>query len=673
MKFLGMDLSDISGQYLRAALLVSLMSVWMLVLLFYYLNRYTKRDYFTAWTAAWLFYALWLTLELKFMEGAPESVPFKLEQCCVAISSVFLLWGSLRFLKMPVRQTLFGLFMLFLVVWTFAGQYMISEALNARARKLEMQLPVFILLGLSSVFAAVCFFRLRKSMPFVGAGMLASGFFLWGLYLASYPLSQQDQNLYSAGFFVAAVLQLFIAVSMIVLVLEEIRFANEQTLAEIAAVRSEKEALQLKIITTEEQYRSLFDKVRATDGLQKAYDELRQTQETVVQQERLRSLGQMASGVAHDVNNALTPVVAYSELLLESQPDMPENTRHFLQIIKQSGEDIAQIVGRMRAFYRRRSGGEPLAEVDLNHVVQEVIELTRPRWRDISQREGISIEFKQDLERPLPGLLSDSSEIREAMINLVFNAVDALPKGGFITFVTRLRDGEKNGAAEKQVVMEVRDNGIGMDEKTRQRCLEPFFSTKALRGGTGLGLAMVYGMMQRHEGAIEVESTPGKGTCMRLVFPIRQKLTAAVDRPAPAPQPARSLRVLCVDDDELIRQLLNDCLTQFHHQVSTAPTGEEGLKMFQRARQEGRSFEIVITDLGMPKMDGHQLARAIKETDPRTPVVMMTGWGAMMKEDGENAPNVDALVGKPPQLLELNELLLRLVSLQKQDKDKAKS
>jgi signal transduction histidine kinase len=459
---------------------------------------------------------------------------------------------------------------------------------------------------------------------------------------------------------------------MIVLVLEEIRFANEQTLAEIAAVRSEKEALQLKIITTEEQYRSLFDKVRATDGLQKAYDELRQTQETVVQQERLRSLGQMASGVAHDVNNALTPVVAYSELLLESQPDMPENTRHFLQIIKQSGEDIAQIVGRMRAFYRRRSGGEPLAEVDLNHVVQEVIELTRPRWRDISQREGISIEFKQDLERSLPGLMSDSSEIREAMINLVFNAVDALPKGGFITFVTRLRDGERNGVAEKQVVMEVRDNGIGMDEKTRQRCLEPFFSTKALRGGTGLGLAMVYGMMQRHEGAIEVESTPGKGTCMRLVFPIRQKSTAAVDRPVPAPQPARSLRVLCVDDDELIRQLLTDCLTQFQHQVSTAPTGEEGLKMFQRARHEGRAFEIVITDLGMPKMDGHQLARAIKETDPRTPVVMMTGWGAMMKEDGENAPNVDALVGKPPQLLELNELLLRLVSLQKQDKDKAK-
>src|SRR4029077_14428442 len=177
MKLMGVDLSDFSEQYLRAALIVSLMSVWMLVGLFYYLNHYTKRDYFTVWTAAWLFYALWLTLGLKFEDTAPESVTFKLKQCCVAISAIFLLWGSLRFLKIPVRQTLFGLFMLFLLVWTFVGPHIISDALAPKARILEMQLPVFILLGLSSVFAGVCFFRLRKKMPFVGAGMLAAGFF----------------------------------------------------------------------------------------------------------------------------------------------------------------------------------------------------------------------------------------------------------------------------------------------------------------------------------------------------------------------------------------------------------------------------------------------------------------------------------------------------------------
>jgi signal transduction histidine kinase len=671
MKFLGMDLSDFSGQYLRAALIVSLLSVWMLVGLFYYLNQYTKRDYFTVWTAAWLFYALWLTLSLQFKDTAPESITFQLKQCCVAISAIFLLWGSLRFLKIQVRQTLFGLFMLFLMVWTFAGPHIISNALAPKTKILEMQLPVFILLGLSSVFAGVCFFRLRKKMPFVGAGMLATGFLLWGLYLASYPLSQQDEHLSSAGFFVAAVLQLFIAVSMIVLVLEEIRYKNEQTIAEITAVRSEKEALQVKILSTEEQCRSLYDQVLLTGGLQKAYEELRQTQQVVVQQERLRALGQMASGVAHDVNNALSPIVAYSELLLTSLPDLPDVSRHQLQIIKQAGEDISQIVARMREFYRRRSDSEPLVQVDINQIIHEVIELTRPRWRDLSQRDGVSIQIQQDLELSLPLLLSDPSEFREALINLVFNAIDALPQGGIITFATRsitVPVPEKNGASERLLQVEVKDNGTGMEEKVRQRCLEPFFSTKSLHGGTGLGLAMVYGMVQRHDGNIEIDSSPGRGTCLRLIFPIREKTPQAVRDTLPPVKLKHTLYILCIDDDEPIRQLLDDCLTNFHHRVITASNGEQGIELFRAARLKNTPFEAVITDLGMPKMDGQQVARIIKAESPHTPIILLTGWGKMMKDNGETAPEVDAVVGKPPHMQELNDLLLRITAPDKPDK-----
>jgi len=205
----------------------------------------------------------------------------------------------------------------------------------------------------------------------------------------------------------------------------------------------------------------------------------------------------------------------------------------------------------------------------------------------------------------------------------------------------------------------VRDNGIGMDEKTRQRCLEPFYSTKAQRGGTGLGLAMVYGMMQRHEGTIEVESEPGCGTCVRLAFPLREQTVAPAVEP-PKSKSGRSLRILCCDDEPMIRELLNDCLGSYNHDVSVAEGGEQGLEMFRSAMQANRPYQVVITDLGMPGMDGQAVTRAIKAQSPHTPVVMMTGWGTLMKEEGETATQADALLSKPPRIQELNELLLRI-------------
>jgi signal transduction histidine kinase/CheY-like chemotaxis protein len=658
MKFVSGHL-DFSEQYLQATLFVSLLSVWVLVGLFYYLNHYTRRPYFSVWTVAWLFYALWLTLGLTTANLPGGSMIFMLRQCCVAVSAVFLLWGSARFLSLPVKQSLIGLFLAFLLVWTFVSPQVLSSIL-------QIELPVFILIGLGSVFAGVCFFRVRKKMPFVGAGMLALGFLLWGFYLASYPFTLQHQNLYNAGFLIAAVLQLFIAVSMIVLVMEEVRYAAEQMRVEIAEVRSEKEALQVKILTTEEQCRNLYDQVRLTGGVQKAYDELRRTQQVVVQQERLRALGQMASGVAHDVNNALSPIVAYSELLLATQTDLPDQVRQYLRVIHQAGEDVAHIVARMREFYRRRSDTEELTKVDINKIIDEVIELTRPRWRDLSQREAVSIQVERKLEPQLPPLLCDPSDLREALINLIFNAVDALPQGGTITLSTR-STGQvapgKNPPSDPQIQIEVRDNGIGMDEKTRQHCLEPFFSTKAKRGGTGLGLAMVYGVMRRHDGAIDIESVPNHGTCVRLTFPIREEALPAVAPASPSQGGQnRSLRILCIDDESQMQELLKHCLTTLEHQVTTASGGKQGVEMFRAAALQKQPYQMVITDLGMPDIDGHQVAKTIKAESPRTPIVMMTGWGTMMKEDGETAPEVDAVVGKPPRIQELNSLILQLTA-----------
>lgn len=646
--------------YVKAALMVSLLSVWVLVGLFFYLNQYTKRNYFTTWTAAWLFYALWLTLSTT--PGAQEigTWNFIFKQWCVGISAVFLLWGSLQFLGLPVKQRLFGLFLAFLMTWTT-----VSPTLTD-GNKLVAQLPVFILMGLGSVFAGVCFYRLRKKMPFVGAGMLSLGFFLWGVYLGTYPFSTEFAQLYNAGFFVAAVLQLFIAVSMIVLVLEEVRYKNEQILQQIATIQSEKEALHVQVLSTEEKCKTLFDQVRLTEGLQKAYDELRLTQQSVMQLERLRALGQMASGMAHDINNALSPIVAYSDILLTTLKEIPEKSRKHIEYIRKSGEDIAHIVARMREFYRRRHGEENLAPVNINRVIEEVVELTRPRWRDMSQNEGIQVNVVTEFDKLLPAFPSDESELREALTNLLFNALDAMPKGGEIKLTTRgimVKGGPRGEVKYSHIVLEISDTGSGMDEKTRQRCLEPFFSTKSQRGGSGLGLAMVYGMMERHEGTIEIESEVDKGTTFRLVFPVRGCVRRRNGR-SDTNAFARPLRILCIDDEPLIRELLSDSLVLFKHQVVTVDGGQRGIDTFRQAASDGNPFEVVITDLGMPEMDGRQVANMIKTESPTTPVIMLTGWGTMMKEEGDVPTQIDGVLSKPPRVKELGDMLARVVAQQ---------
>jgi signal transduction histidine kinase/ActR/RegA family two-component response regulator len=651
-------------EYMRAALLVSLLSIWVLVFLFYYLNRYTKRPYFTTWTAAWLFYALWLTLGLSAPNPDPTSLRMIARQWCVGISAVFLLWGSLDFLEIKVRQRLFGLFMGFLLTWSTISPQVTSDPIL-------IQTPLFLLIGMSSIFAGVSFYRLRKRRQFVGVGLLFFGFFLWGVYLATYPLTLKHENLFSAGFLVSAVLQLFIAVSMIVLVLEEARHINEQTQKLVADVNSEKEALQIRILNVEEKYRSLFDQTRSSDDLQKAYNDLRQTQQSVVQQERLRALGQMASGIAHDINNALSPVLAYADLVLRKEPGISAGSRKNLEHVKTAAEDIAHIVERMSEFYRRREHNTHLRLVNLNRVVEQVLDLTRPRWHDMAQSQGIAIKVETVLDESLPELYANESELRETLTNLVLNSVDAMPKGGVITLALRSHSLTTEFFSESvpsHIIVEVQDTGIGMDEKTRQRCLEPFFSTKRDRGGSGLGLAMVYGMMERHEGTIEIDSAVGKGTTMRLVFPVRQPPAKASPTSHTSRAAERPLRVLCVDDEPLLRELLKELLEFHRHTVVTADGGQAGLDAFQAARNSGEPFDAVVTDLGMPMVDGRKVALTIKTTSPSTPVVMLTGWGTMLNEKGDLPINVDAILSKPPRPAELHETIVKVVtsSLKKQ-------
>jgi DNA-binding response OmpR family regulator/signal transduction histidine kinase len=392
-------------------------------------------------------------------------------------------------------------------------------------------------------------------------------------------------------------------------------------------------------------------------ALRIAYDDLHRTQRAVLQQERLRALGEMASGIAHDINNAISPVALYTESLLEKETTLSARGREQLQTVQLAIEDVAETVARMREFYRPRDEQVRLMQVAVNPLVQQVVELTRARWRDMAQQRGVAIDVVTELQDGLAPINAAEAEIREVLTNLVFNAVDAMPRGGTMTLRTRAVDDAEGNA---WVEIEVADSGIGMDDETRRRCLEPFFTTKGDRG-TGLGLAMVYGTVQRHGAQLQIDSVPGAGTVMRLRF----LATGENELPDTGwgvlpPEVRRTLRVLLVDDDAVLARSMTDILESEGHHVTATVGGQEGIAEFSAALARGEPYEVVITDLGMPKVDGRQVAQAVKAASPRTPVLMLTGWGRRMSEEGERPPHVDQLLSKPPRLAELRAALGRV-------------
>ncbi|HUJ01513.1 MAG TPA: PAS domain S-box protein [Usitatibacter sp.] len=397
------------------------------------------------------------------------------------------------------------------------------------------------------------------------------------------------------------------------------------------------------------------NQARLFAALRQAYDDLRQTQHVVMQQERLRALGQMASGIAHDINNALSPVALYAESLLETERNLSDRARGYLVTIQRAVDDVAQTVARMREFYRQREPQIALAPVQMNDMVRQVVDLTRARWSDMAQSRGIMVEARMELAPELPKIMGVESELREALINLVLNAVDSMPEGGALTLRTRAA---ATGPQGRSVLVEVSDSGVGMDEETRARCLEPFFTTKGERG-TGLGLAMVFGTVQRHSAELQIDSAPGAGTTMRLVFAVPQSIPlesgAAEELEAPA-----KLRLLVIDDDPTILKSLRDALESDGHSVVTASGGEAGLSALRVALDRGERFAAVLTDLGMPYMDGRRVAAAVKEITPRMPVILLTGWGQRLVAERDVPAHVDRVLAKPPKLRELRQALALL-------------
>ncbi|HEU0021061.1 MAG TPA: response regulator [Dehalococcoidia bacterium] len=396
--------------------------------------------------------------------------------------------------------------------------------------------------------------------------------------------------------------------------------------------RREQTALETQLAERRQAADALME---SNQKLEEVVQELKGTQQQIIQQERLRALGEMASGIAHDFNNALTPILGFASLLL-NQPDRltdVERVKKHLQIILTSAEDAASVVARLKEFYRQQDVTDQFTSQDLPELAKLAISITQAKWKDQARARGATINVASDFLE-VPSILGDAPRIREALINLIMNAVDAMPAGGTITLGTYT---EGNFA-----VLSVGDTEQGMTEEVKRRCLEPFFTTKGSLG-TGMGLSMVYGIIQRHGGSMEIESEIGMGTTFIMRFPIpREPAQAEVDQVV-EPNASPPLHLLVVDDEPMVALLLTAFLTNDgHHSVVTAADGRLGLEKFQSER-----FDLVLTDRAMPEMNGDQLAASIKEISPQTPVIMLTGFGDFMSVTGEKPAGADIVLGKP--------------------------
>lgn len=644
---------DANGQ-LKAGLFISLISVWLLVGVFSYLNYYTRRKYFSIWTVAWLFYSLYLTLSysLYWYYGNFRNEPWwatMFKQWCIGIAAVFMLWGSLRFLGKRVRQLSLGLFLCFLFVWSFVANFPGSgESTLDKNDRLMLQVPIFVLIGAASVVTVWGFFQYRRKRQYLGAGLLSFGFMFWGLFVAAYPFLERLSDYMSTGFFTASVLQMFIAVNMIILVLEQIRHLREKrTARQLRSKEQESVFLQTRISLTEERYRRLFEQssepivittqddlrivglnsaacrvlgmspseaheqvlpamlaveaterpntpnpqawfelvcrrrfqqVRRKDGSlvnvevagsaidfagATAYQfylrevtELSHLEQQLRRAEKLSALGQMISGVVHELNNPLSVSGALLELMLLDK-DLPKTTRDRL---KTAAAEHQRATRMMRNFLNlAREGGPDKERVNLNEVVRNVVELRR------SEFIKADVELALELDPELPSIMASLDQVQQVFIILINNALQAMegsPKARTLRIVTRQEPG--------RIVAMIEDSGPGVPAHLRSKIFEPFFTTKPAGVGTGLGLSVAHTYLIEHHGRIFCEESPLGGAMFGVELPAQL---------APTPRPLPQLTRLKFESDQ-------------------PETETEGSRLDSPAADSDRTSTVVVPEAG---------------------------------------------------------------------------
>jgi len=380
------------------------------------------------------------------------------------------------------------------------------------------------------------------------------------------------------------------------------------------------------------------------------------------QMEKLSALGELASGVAHDFNNTLAGILGRAQLLQRTND--PEKIKRGLDIIIKTTEDGAKTVKRIQDFARQRRDHN-FELVSIDQILMDASEITRPRWKNCAEASNIHITV--DLQIGSNALvMGDDSELREVLVNMVFNAIDAMPEGGTVSLSTR--------TVNESVIVKVIDTGVGMYPEVRSRIFDPFFTTKG-KAGLGLGLAVSFGIIRRHGGNIEVESQYGRGTEFRITLPlakIAEKSVTVVEKtpetvsasPAPSAcvtqQERGRMRLLVVDDEDFVRDLLGEILEGEQCDVYLAASGSEALSLFREME-----FDGVFTDVGMPGMSGWELAREIRQIDTRIPIAVITGWGEAVGSHEQKAAGVNWIVAKPFTADRIAELVQDILATDK--------
>jgi len=376
----------------------------------------------------------------------------------------------------------------------------------------------------------------------------------------------------------------------------------------------------------------------------------KEMEDKLLQSEKLKSLGELAGGVAHDFNNVLAAILGRAQLLrmnVEPPPGKEERRKSVdtmkkgLEVIERAANDGAETVRRIQEFARRREEDKHFTTVDLNGIIDNALEFTKTRWKNDAESKGVEINIKKEFST-LPTTSGSASELREVFTNIINNSIDAMPQGGDIKIKTFKKDGH--------ICIKVKDTGVGIAKDRKDRIFDPFFTTKGVQS-TGLGMSVSYGIINRHRGTITVDSVEGQGTTFTIKLPIINN-TIEEEKVERIECEPRKAKVLVIEDEEDVRDLLSDILIKGGHEVEMASDGNQGIEMF-----EGKEFDLVLTDLGMPGMSGWQVAEKIKNLNGRVPVALITGWNIELKEPEIKDKWVDLVIQKPFEM----KLILNVV------------